>query len=303
MSNVISLDEARTAPPDAGFVLDTYLRHQRDFRDAQRDKRLAETGSSNDFWYASSLGSCYRQQYLTRLGRPSLRPIDADTRRTFAWGDHVEDFVRTMYQRCGLVVDTQMRLQHGSLVARGDLLLRYPAAEVADIPEEVREKWSPEWIAMLEGLRAELRTHPFVGLVHDEIKSAKSTAMRYMYNAKFPGKSQGARIEHLIQVGASMLLETLVPDAVVPDFHQVTYVGKDAVGVLRFRVGEEWAQEAASRWAYLDSAWNAKADPMDVECDCASRFGGKGRTFCKFFDGSTCCGEAGLIAAAAEEPF
>lgn len=305
MTNVIQLPLEETesfGPPDAGYLLDTYLRHERDFREHQRDVRRADAGHTQESWYASSLGSCYRQQYLQRRGVPRLRLIDADARRTFAWGDHVETFLRRMYQRCGLVEDTQIRLEHGSLVARGDILLRFPAKDVSEIPDDVREKWSPEWVGFLEQLRAEIQAHPFRGLVHSEIKSAKSTAMRYMYNAKKPAKSQGARREHLIQVGATILLESLVPDAPRADFHQIEYIGKDAVGVLRFRVGDEWADVAKQRWEHLNAAWDAEADPMDVECDCADRFGGKGRMYCAYFDGSTCCGEAGL-SATAEDPF
>lgn len=300
MSNVTALPLESFGPPDAGFLLDTYLRHDRDRKELLRNKRREEHGHTTESWYASSLGSCFRQQYLQRKGAPRLRAIDEQARRTFAWGDHVEEFLRKTYQRCGLVEDTQVRLEHGSLVARGDMLLRYPPQKVSDIPEDVLSGWSPEWVDFLHKLRADIESHPFKGLVHDEIKSAKSTAMRYMYNAKNPSKSQGARREHLIQVGATMLLETLVPDAPRPDFHQVEYIGKDAVGVLRFKVGSEWAEVAKERWQTLDAAWDADVDPLEVPCDCASRFGGKGRTFCAYFDGSTCCGEAGLMATAGD---
>lgn len=295
------LDEARTAPPDGGFLLDLYLEHQRAFRDEQRTKRLAESNLSDDKWYASSLGNCLRQQYLQRLGVERLRPIDADARRTFAWGDHVEDFLRTIYSRLGLVESTQWRLEHGSLVARGDLLLRYPAADVSEIPEDVREGWSPEWIAFLEGLRREIREHPYKGLVAVEIKSAKSTAMRYMYNPKKPGGGEGARETHLVQVGASMVLSELVSGAPKPDHWFIEYMGKDAVGILRFPVPKKWLNIARSRWEKLDEIWSAQPDPLDVECECGRKLdGSKGLPieFCAYYDGDTgaCCGNEGLAA-------
>lgn len=314
MTNVIAPDDARTAPPDAGFLLDIYLRHLRDLRDASRTKRLATEGLSGDKWYASGLGKCLRLQYLERKGTPRLREIDADARRTFAWGDHVEDFVRQVYRRCGLVQDTQWRLEHGSLVARGDFLLRYPAEDVSEIPEDVRSEWSPDWIAMLEALRAQVRQSSFVGLVASEIKSAKSSSMRYMYNPKARGgpKGEGAREEHLVQVGASMVLTELIPDAPRPDFWQIEYVGKDAVGVLRFPVAKKWANVALERWKTLDEIWTSQPDPRDVECTCGKKLdGSKGLPieYCAYYDGGTgtCCGNAGLgqsqLVTADGDPF
>lgn len=299
MTNVIALDDARTAPPDGGFIMDLYLAKQRGFRDTARDVRRADAGITEEGWYASSLGSCYRQQYMQRLGIERLRGIDADALRTFAWGDHIEAFIVQMYQRCGLVEDTQMRLQHGSLVARGDLLLRYPPKPVETIPDDVRSGWSPEWLAFLADLRAEVARSPFTGLVHSEIKSTHSRAMKFLFKEGKPRES------HSIQVGCSILLESLVADAPQPDFHQVEYLGKDSVGLLRFRVGDEWAEVARKRWEYLDSAWDAKANPMDVECEC-----GKAKwmvTYCSYYDGGTgtCCGNAGLgqSSLAIEDPF
>lgn len=297
MANVLPLpllSEEATAPPDAGLVLDAYLLHHRAFRDAMRDARRAQEGHTQESWYASSLGSCFRQQYMQRRGIPRLRPIDADAFRTFAWGDHVEDFLRRMYQRCGLVESTQVRLEHGSLVARGDLLLRYPAQQIQDIPEDVRSQWSPEWVGFLDRLRQELAaTVTFEGLVHSEIKSAKSSAMKYMYK-------RGPRENHLIQVGCSIALTDLVEGAPEPDFFQIEYIGKDAVGVLRFPVTDKWGDVALARWRYLDDAWAADADPREVECECTKE---KWRvTYCAYFDpdAGSCCANPGLTAASHE---
>lgn len=288
MSNVVELNPA---PPDAGALMDLYLRHQRTFRDGERDARRASAGISEEGWYASSLGSCFRQQYLQRKGVERLRKIDADALRTFAWGDHVEDFIRKIYQRLGLVESTQVRLAYGSLVARGDLLLRFPPQAVSDIPDDVKGDWSPEWLAFLKVMREEVLRLPYEGLVHDEIKSTHSRAMRFLFKEGKP------RENHSIQVGASIALEDLVADAVRPDFHQVTYVGKDAVGCLRFRVGDEWGNVALARWNYLDAAWSASADPMDVQCECIADPKQKWKiTYCSYYDGDTgtCCGNAGL---------
>lgn len=298
MTNVIELN---TAPPDAGFLMDLYLRHQRAFRDTARDVRRAEAGITDEGWYASSLGSCYRQQYMQRLGIERLRGIDADALRTFAWGDHVEDFLRRIYQRLGLVESTQVRLSHGSLTARGDLLLRFPPQSVEDIPDDVKGEWSPEWLALLEAMRAEVLTMPYHGLVHDEIKSTHSRAMKFLFKEGTPRES------HSIQVGCSILLESLVEDAARPDFHQIEYMGKDAVGILRFRVGDEWGDVALKRWRYLDAAWEAKADPMEVECECTDPKQKWKVTYCSYYDGGTgtCCGNAGLGQSqlAIEDPY
>jgi hypothetical protein len=299
LSNVttLPLEDERLGPPDAGFLLDIYLQHQRDFRDAQRDVRLVASGLSNDNWYASSLGNCYRQQYLQRLGVPRKREIDEQARRTFAWGDHVEDFLRKMYQRCGLVKQAQIRLQHGSLVARGDLLLRYPPQSVEEIPNDIKGEWSPEWIAFLERLRAVIAESKFDGLVGDEIKSTHSRAMKFLFKEGKP------RDNHSLQVGASMVLTDLMPDAPKPDWWQVEYMGKDAVGILRFRVREDAAEKALERWQKLDAIWDAQPDPLEVECECVKE---KWRvTYCAYYDGAsgTCCGNAGLTAKSQEDPF
>jgi hypothetical protein len=301
LSNVTALppEDDRMGPPDAGFILDTYLRHQRVFRDSERDVRRAAAGQMQESWYASSLASCYRVQYMQRLGVERLRALDEQALRTFAWGDTVEDFLRRVYQRCGLVEQTQVRLESGSLVARGDLLLRYPPQDVADIPDDVRSEWSPEWIAFLEKLRVEISIHAFSGLVASEIKSTHSRAMKFLFKEGKPRES------HSMQVGASIALTELVPDAPKPDFWQVEYMGKDAVGLLRFRVGDEWAEKATERWNHLDDIWAAQPDPKDVPCECK----GWMVTYCAYNAGDgSCCGngwdpEANGLAKTAGDPF
>jgi len=277
--------------------LDTYLRHQREFRDVQRSARIAASGLSDDRWYASSLATCYRAQYMQRLGIPRKRPIDEQARRTFAWGDHVEDFLRKMYQRCGLVEQTQVRLEHGSLVARGDLLLRFPPQPTHEIPEDVRSEWSPEWIDFLDRLRGEVAATSFTGLVGDEIKSTHSRAMQYLHREGKPRRS------HWIQVGASIALTELVADAPRPDWWQVEYLGKDAVGVLRFRVRDDAAEVALQRWHCLDEIWEAQPQPAEVECEC--HLEKWMTTYCSYYDGAsgTCCGNGGLTAASQKDPF
>lgn len=283
------------APPDAGRILDIYLSEVYAVRDAERNARRALEGKTQDTWYASSLADCYRSQYLARLGRERTRELDAQAYRNFAWGDHVEDFLRLVYTRCGLVADTQVSYGAGSLWGRLDLLLRYPPRDVFD---EVRqEKWSPEWESMIRMIRSRIDDlgpwydddhgnfgfAGYDGLVGTEIKSAKSSAMKYMYR-------DGARDNHLIQVGAYMVTAEAMRDAgqlvEVPDFWQIEYVGKDAVGVLRFRVTDEHATRALARWQFLDSVWDAQPDPMDVPCECE----GWRVQYCRYAnDTGTCC--------------
>lgn len=288
--------ELNPAPPDFGVVLDVYLERQREFRDAQRTARLGEKAATPG-WYASSLGGCYRAQYMDRLGIPRKREIDSSTRRTFAWGDHIEDFVRQAYQRSGLVLDAQTKLEVGSLSGRLDLLLQFPPAEVSSIPADVRSKWSPEWIAFLETLRSDPQFRTFEGSAVTEVKSAKSSAMGYFAKARKKGTNRG-RDNHHIQVGSYIAMAAQMPDGPKPDFWQIEYVGKDGVGVFRFKVTDEDAENALARWKNLDEIWAAQPDPSEVECECQ----GWMIQYCNFAnDDGTCCGHTWETAAPAPE--
>ena len=200
-------------PPDLGVLMDHYLDHQAAFRDQERTKRKTQDGTDTGREiYASGLGYCLRRQYLQMVGVPRKDTIDAKTRRTFAWGDHVENFARTVYTRLGLVVPPKNpRMVFGSLVARGDILLRFPPESVDEIPEDVLAKWSPEWVEFIRKVRSALPTD-YEGYVWSEIKSKKSTAMSWVL------KRNEADFSHRMQVGASMFIAAQDPSQLpVPD--------------------------------------------------------------------------------------
>lgn len=275
--------------PDVGVLMDSFLLHQRALQDAARQKRLAEEDRAKEGWYASSLGNCYRQQYMQRLGRPATRGPDAKAFRTFAWGDMVEDFVRKVYSRAGLVLETQTAYRLRDLAGRADLLLRYPPEPVESIPDDVKAEWSPEWLAMLAEFRADVaqaaKSVPDGTIVGDEVKSANSNAMRYLFKEGKP------RDGHRLQVGSYMLVADALagtPDAPpAPDHWQIEYVGKDSTGTLRFKVDGDAAADALNRLTRLEEIWDAQPKPSEVECECK----GWMITYCRYAnDDGTCCG-------------
>lgn len=259
-------------------LLDLYLEAHAEWRRGEVNERTLERG-----WRASSLGSCYRRQVLEHLGVPRTREIDAQARRTFAWGDHVHDWARRVLWRCGVVEHEELELADPArnLTGHVDVVLRWPPREVDDAPTDIVEAWSPEWRDFLgdlrrrvvERLELDLAPGELVGL---ELKSAKSSAMRHIMR-------EGPREEHTIQVGAyAAMAATSHPEITR---WAVSYVGKDAVGILTFGALPAWRERAVERVERLEAWRRAGTDPADVPCECE----GWQVAYCAYATGGTCC--------------
>src|SRR5690242_2600848 len=102
----------------SGALLDSYIEWEREWDDARKAERLArrlEAGRPVADWWASSLGKCYRVQVARRLGLEPSRHIDDKVRRSFAWGESIEGFLRAVHGRLGVVRGSQVYLYDEAL--------------------------------------------------------------------------------------------------------------------------------------------------------------------------------------------
>jgi len=215
-------------------LVDWYLLQHREWR--QRDQGHTRTG-----WRASSLGYCMRKQTYARLGIPSYRDFDAQTLRTFSYGDMTHDWLKRIYRNAGLLVVEGGRLEDPSREVAGhfDVLLAGPPLDITD---EQRERWSPAWTKHVEEMRTALASHleafddePVLG----EIKSMSSRALQY-------ARKEGPKDGHPLQIGAYFSMIRANPEqiAIVPETGRLIYVGKDSVGILEFELDESWIEAA-----------------------------------------------------------
>lgn len=247
--------------PGGQVVLDLYLEEERAWFDASRPQARTLAGG----WRASQLGTCLQAQIRERYGEPATRRIDAATRRAFAWGDHIEDFYRTIHQRAGVVVATQVPLRDEELDLSGhvDLVLRFPPASVDEIPLQLRQTWSEDWLEWLRYLRDRVQALGGQGCVAVEVKSTHSRSLPYLLR-------EGARFAHEVQVGAYMLMARRHPDQLPcrVDRWRIDYLGKDSVGVVSIPVLPRAAEIAHDRVASLNRYVAEEREPADVPCSC-----------------------------------
>ncbi len=250
--------------PGVDALLDLYLDESRRWWDGRRRPQSRDLTRG---WRASQLGSCMQAQYRERLGEPRTREPDASARRAFAWGEMVEDFYRSLHQRLGLVLATQVVLRDDELDLSGhvDMLLRWPPQAVEDIPEDVRAGWSEEWLDWLRHVRDLVAERwPAEGVVAVEVKSTHSYSLPHLVREGEP------RFAHGVQVGAYRLMAARNPEQMpaTPDRWRLDYVGKDSVGVVTFGVPSRWADVALQRVSDLNRYLAEEREPADVPCEC-----------------------------------
>lgn len=282
--------------PASDYLLDWYLKVRREGSDW-------EVPVEKRGWRASSLGDCPRAQTLTRRGLDPLRVFDAKTLRTFAWGDFIHDWVKTMYRDLHLTVAEEPTLTDParSISGHADLLFTVnPLASIRDLehpdaqlPKRLAAELTPLW-GRDDGTAVRTTdgnvTHIAPSLPTDvhgmELKSVHSNAIKRVFN-------EGPYEHHTYQVGSYKLMSqsTGTVDALfggVVDMKEVerwfiTYVGKDSVGLLTFECEDSWVDNTVGRLDLLNRSWAAGVLPV---CACK----GWQVQYCAYNEGDTCCG-------------
>lgn len=239
-------------------LVDWYLLEHREWR--QRDQGHTRTG-----WRASSLGYCLRKQTYQRLGVVPYREFDAQTLRTFSYGDMVHDWMKRIYRNAGVLLaeEGRLALPERDVAGHYDCLL---AGRPLDVTDEQAERWSPAWTTEMHRRRAALTEHldgigQANGVVIAELKSISEWGLKAR-------RKEGPQKSHQAQVGAYWLMAQADPTQLpaVPTSARIVYIGKDSKSpILEFELEDEWVADVDRTIDQLNEHWAAGTLPP---CTC-----------------------------------
>lgn len=257
--------------PSVQNIYDAYLVARNDYNSRHRTE-------SEALWWASSIGSCLRSQWLRANKIPPVRDMDVLSLRRFSVGDSTADALRTAWWHLGILIAPET--PHGEEFRMFDPELRLSGridaiigGKVQDPPEGEQQKFFSYIRDALIGVFGP--TLPTIGV---ELKTTNSKSWWWAAKQNRPVAGE----HQLLQIAAYQVMAERLGEPKV-DRWVIANVSKDDNLIDESAPTKVHRETVLKRINTLNNAFDAASPPA---CSCMEDFGGKGWRYCSWYSGS-----------------